>query len=542
MLAFTVYYFYVAWNLFDLLYAMPVAHSVCSLSRVKFMTYYGLESIYYYMCSTVAAGLVSVFSSGVSGLSVIRAFRLLRVFRCSQLPSNLKFNYSKCWRAKCSHAVFTRTCRITTHRLAQRWDSMRELLHVLFRTLWSLFYITLVLALTVLIFAIIGLQLFSSSYVPHRSASTLSRISNSSFRIEGAVYSENIYFKVLNCAVQYITHVLDWRLASVCRSRPTSSRRIRCRGTPSSPLLLCSTTSSSVPFLSVAFPLSLSLSLSSWSFSSRRWNFVDIWHSLLVVFRCLRESCFDTAYECQRAAGGLCWPFYIATWIVCYFLVRVRTLFTLTFHYISAHISSVPQVLNIFLALMIEAFTRSTSKRRDGAVSAGGSSRFWLALDKLRTRWLSRNARNGNRVAPDADAEGGGAHEPPLAQSDVEHSAPATGQLTEAPPPLPLPPNETISQAAAASSESGPSAAASADVNGTQPTGPRSGENVDEAHACDKENAEKTSPVVAVEQWPATEKSTSACEEAAVAGAASASRRDATNIAASSEQCTHMLQ
>ena len=49
--------------------------------------------------------------------------------------------------------------------MAQRWESMRELLHVLFHTLWSLFYITLVLALSVLIFAIIGLQLFSSSYV-----------------------------------------------------------------------------------------------------------------------------------------------------------------------------------------------------------------------------------------------------------------------------------------------------------------------------------------------------------------------------------------
>lgn len=56
------------------------------------------------------------------------------------------------------------------------------------------------------------------------------------------------------------------------------------------------------------------------------------------------------------------------------------------------------QVLNIFLALMIEAFTRSMSSRRRETAGAAPSRAFSLALDKLRTWWLSRDVRN--RVAP----------------------------------------------------------------------------------------------------------------------------------------------
>ncbi|NWU88897.1 SCN2A protein, partial [Upupa epops] len=91
------YYFQVGWNIFD-----------------SFI---------------VALSLVELFLSNVDGLSVLRSFRLLRVFK-----------------------------------LAKSWPTLNMLIKIIGNSVGALGNLTLVLAIIVFIFAVVGMQLFGKSY------------------------------------------------------------------------------------------------------------------------------------------------------------------------------------------------------------------------------------------------------------------------------------------------------------------------------------------------------------------------------------------
>ncbi|XP_052794035.1 sodium channel protein 1 brain-like isoform X3 [Mya arenaria] len=80
--------------------------------------------------------VISIFDltlTNVDGLSVIRIFRLLRVFK-----------------------------------LAQSWGTMRLLLSIIMNTLGALGNLTLILLIVIYIFAVVGLQLFNDKYTPDK--------------------------------------------------------------------------------------------------------------------------------------------------------------------------------------------------------------------------------------------------------------------------------------------------------------------------------------------------------------------------------------
>ena len=78
----------------------------------------------------VVLSLVELLAEGVSGLSMLRSFRLLRVFK-----------------------------------LAKSWKSLNDILTIMANTFGALSNLTFVLCIIIFIFAVMGMQLFGSSYV-----------------------------------------------------------------------------------------------------------------------------------------------------------------------------------------------------------------------------------------------------------------------------------------------------------------------------------------------------------------------------------------
>ncbi|XP_076321983.1 sodium channel protein 1 brain-like [Tachypleus tridentatus] len=103
LVALGVKFFYCKWNIFDLI--------------------------------IVAVSLADLALETVSGLSVLRMFRLLRVLK-----------------------------------LARSWPTMRLLLKIVIKTLGAVGHMTIVLALVIYIFAVLGMQLFSDIYTAERFA------------------------------------------------------------------------------------------------------------------------------------------------------------------------------------------------------------------------------------------------------------------------------------------------------------------------------------------------------------------------------------
>ena len=78
----------------------------------------------------VALSLVELLFEGVSGLSMLRSFRLLRVFK-----------------------------------LAKSWKSLNDILTIMAKTIPSLSNLIFVLCIIIFIFAVMGMQLFGKDYV-----------------------------------------------------------------------------------------------------------------------------------------------------------------------------------------------------------------------------------------------------------------------------------------------------------------------------------------------------------------------------------------
>ena len=77
----------------------------------------------------VALSLVELLAEGVKGLSMLRSFRLLRVFK-----------------------------------LAKSWKSLNDILTIMANTVGALSNLTFVLCIIVFIFAVMGMQLFGKDY------------------------------------------------------------------------------------------------------------------------------------------------------------------------------------------------------------------------------------------------------------------------------------------------------------------------------------------------------------------------------------------
>jgi hypothetical protein len=74
-----------------------------------------------------------------------------------------------------------------------------------------------------------------------------------------------------------------------------------------------------------------------------RWNFVDFFHSFLIVFRVLCGEWIESMWDCMEVAGWSCVPFFLCTKIVGGLVV-----------------------LNLFLALLLSAFGADSFKQSEG--------------------------------------------------------------------------------------------------------------------------------------------------------------------------------
>ena len=198
---------------------------------------------------------------------------------------------------------------------------------------------------------------------------------------------------------------------------------------------------------------------------------------------------------------------------------------------------------------MIEAFTRSMSSRRRETTAGAGWS---LALDKLCTWWLSRNARN--RVAP------GPALAPapqtdevcmPLANAPPPPDSPRATEKRSAPGDEPQvtdggEPASHDSQQAVSSGETISPAASGKRPQSQEPVEalPASDIAVAEANAADAETSAQTSPLVvqSVEAEPNALSSEAAAAANVTAGAAQDKRLVLVEAALSSVSPTRSAQ
>jgi hypothetical protein len=55
-----------------------------------------------------------------------------------------------------------------------------------------------------------------------------------------------------------------------------------------------------------------------------RWNFVDFFHSFMIVFRVLCGEWIESMWDCMNVAGMACVPFFILTKIIGGLVVRIK--------------------------------------------------------------------------------------------------------------------------------------------------------------------------------------------------------------------------
>ncbi len=53
-----------------------------------------------------------------------------------------------------------------------------------------------------------------------------------------------------------------------------------------------------------------------WGGELPRWNFVDFFHSFMIVFRVLCGEWIESMWDCLNVAGWPCVPFFLVTMIV----------------------------------------------------------------------------------------------------------------------------------------------------------------------------------------------------------------------------------
>ena len=61
-----------------------------------------------------------------------------------------------------------------------------------------------------------------------------------------------------------------------------------------------------------------------------RWNFVDVLHAFMIVFRVLCGEWIESMWDCLVACGYICVPFFLLTMIIGNLVVRIRPIYLLT--------------------------------------------------------------------------------------------------------------------------------------------------------------------------------------------------------------------
>lgn len=59
-----------------------------------------------------------------------------------------------------------------------------------------------------------------------------------------------------------------------------------------------------------------------WNGEIPRWNFVDFFHSFMIVFRVLCGEWIESMWDCMLVAGWPCVPFFLFTMIIGNLVVR----------------------------------------------------------------------------------------------------------------------------------------------------------------------------------------------------------------------------
>ena len=54
-----------------------------------------------------------------------------------------------------------------------------------------------------------------------------------------------------------------------------------------------------------------------------RWNFVDVFHSFMIVFRVLCGEWIESMWDCLNANGWKCVPFFLSVKIIGGFVVNI---------------------------------------------------------------------------------------------------------------------------------------------------------------------------------------------------------------------------
>ncbi|KOB75098.1 Sodium channel protein, partial [Operophtera brumata] len=205
----------------------------------------------------VALSLLELGLEGVQGLSVLRSFRLLRVFK-----------------------------------LAKSWPALNLIISIMGRTVGALGNLTFVLCIIIFIFAVMGMQLFGKNYVGKDAVvwEELHRFNLRVFKLAKSWPTLNLLISIMGrtmgalgnltfvlCIIIFIFAVMGMQLFG--KNYVDNVDRFPDGDLP-------------------------------------RWNFTDFMHSFMIVFRVLCGEWIESMWDCMLVGDVSCIPFFLATVVI----------------------------------------------------------------------------------------------------------------------------------------------------------------------------------------------------------------------------------
>ena len=123
-------------------------------------------NIFDFIIVSLSLGELVMDNSEVSGLSVLRSFRLVsKCEECVYFWISLKYLYNVIPPLqRYNHHIFI-YFQLRVFKLAKSWPTLNLLISIMGKTVGALGNLTFVLCIIIFIFAVMGMQLFGKSYV-----------------------------------------------------------------------------------------------------------------------------------------------------------------------------------------------------------------------------------------------------------------------------------------------------------------------------------------------------------------------------------------
>lgn len=125
-----------------------------------------------------------------------------------------------------------------------------------------------------------------------------------------------------------------------------------------------------------------------------RWNFTDFMHSFMIVFRVLCGEWIESMWDCMWVGDVSCIPFFLATVVIGNLVVSISGEFNFLYINLTETVRTSPQVLNLFLALLLSNFGSSSLSAPTADQETNKIAEAFNRISRFK-KWIKRGIMNG---------------------------------------------------------------------------------------------------------------------------------------------------